>query len=225
MNYQKIYNQIIERAQNRKLEGYKEKHHIIPRCIGGKDEITNLAELTAREHFLCHMLLCEIYPKENKLKHALFLMAIGKRVKKEKIYIINSRTYERLKKEYSHMLTGKKQSQETKDKKSKTMKMIWDSKSEKESSLIGQKRWNTRIKNGTNVCTKTQAQNISKSLIGRKITWNRGVNKCINQYDLEGNFIKEWESISEAKRNIKGDISRCLSGGLKTSGGYLWKYK
>ena len=37
MNYQKIYNQIIERAKTRQLEGYKEKHHILPRCMGGLD--------------------------------------------------------------------------------------------------------------------------------------------------------------------------------------------
>ena len=78
MDYQKIYNQIIERAKNRILECYKEKHHIVPKCLGGDNNENNLVELTAREHFLCHMLLCEIYPNENKLKHVLFLMAIGK---------------------------------------------------------------------------------------------------------------------------------------------------
>jgi hypothetical protein len=122
MDYQKIYNQIIERAKNRMLEGYKEKHHIIPKCLGGDNSKNNLVELTAREHFLCHMLLCEIYPNKNKLKHALFLMAIGKQKFKEKTYVIGSRVYERLKIEYSQMLTGKKQSQETRDKKSKSMK-------------------------------------------------------------------------------------------------------
>ena len=85
MDYQKIYNQIVEKAKNRMLEGYKEKHHIIPKCLGGNNDKDNLVELTAREHFLCHMLLCEIYPKEYKLKHALFLMAIGKQKVKEKI--------------------------------------------------------------------------------------------------------------------------------------------
>ena len=83
MDYTKTYNQIIERAQNRKLDGYTEKHHIVPKCIGGLDVKENIVKLTAREHFLCHMLLCEIYPKENKLKHALFLMAIGKQKVKE----------------------------------------------------------------------------------------------------------------------------------------------
>jgi hypothetical protein len=98
MNYEKIYNQIIEHAQNRKLEGYKEKHHIVPKCLGGSNEKENLVELTAKEHFLCHKLLCEIYPSNPKLMWALWLMAIGKQ--KRKIiepYKVSSREYERLK--------------------------------------------------------------------------------------------------------------------------------
>ena len=98
MNYEKIYNQIIECAQNRKLEGYKEKHHIIPKCLGGLNEKENLVELTAKEHFLCHKLLCEIHPSNPKLMWALWLMAIGKQ--KSKViepYKVGSREYERLK--------------------------------------------------------------------------------------------------------------------------------
>jgi hypothetical protein len=99
MNYEKIYNQIIERAKTRQLDCYKEKHHILPRCMGGLDEKENLAELTAREHFLCHRLLVEIYPKEYKLLWALWLMAIGKRKQKDKMvipYKVSSREYERI---------------------------------------------------------------------------------------------------------------------------------
>ena len=129
MDYKKIYNQIIERAKTRQLEGYVEKHHIIPKCLGGDDKKENIVQLTAREHFLCHKLLVEIYPKESKLKHALFLMSIGKQKTKNKHYKISSREYERLKLEYSLFLTGKKQSDKTKDKKSKSMKVIWHNKS------------------------------------------------------------------------------------------------
>ncbi len=35
MNYEKIYSKIIEQGQNRILEGYGEKHHILPKCTGG----------------------------------------------------------------------------------------------------------------------------------------------------------------------------------------------
>ena len=51
MDYKKIHDKIIERAKNRKLEGYVEKHHIIPKCMNGTNEPNNLVDLTAREHF------------------------------------------------------------------------------------------------------------------------------------------------------------------------------
>lgn len=47
----------------------------------------------------------------------------------------------------------------------------------------------------------------------------------INQFDLDGNFIKEWGSIKEAKTAIPCSINSCLSGLYKTAGGYIWKYK
>ena len=225
MDYNKIYYQIIKRGNNRKLEGYIEKHHIIPKCIGGSDDEDNIVELTAREHFLCHMLLCEIYPKEYKLKHALFLMAIGKNKVIENHYVISSRVYERLRTEYSVMLTGKEQTQETKNKKSKSMIKVWKSKSKEQRSQIGKKRWETRYKNETHTPSDSQKKNISKALKGRKITWDRGVNKSILQYDKNNNFIKEWDSIAEAKRKVGGDISAALAGNQKTAGGFVWKYK
>jgi hypothetical protein len=67
MNYNKIYNSLIDRAKNRTLEGYKESHHIVPKSIGGSNKADNLVNLTAREHFLAHWLLVKIHPKEFKL--------------------------------------------------------------------------------------------------------------------------------------------------------------
>lgn len=50
--------------------------------------------------------------------------------------------------------------------------------------------------------------------------------KEIIQYSLEGNFIKEWNSITEAKKWLgKGDIQGCVLGKTKTAGGYIWKHK
>lgn len=46
MNYEQIYNQLIDRARTRVLTGYKERHHITPRCIGGNDDVSNLVDLT-----------------------------------------------------------------------------------------------------------------------------------------------------------------------------------
>jgi hypothetical protein len=53
--------------------------------------------------------------------------------------------------------------------------------------------------------------------------------KAIIQYDLEDNFIKEWDSINEARdclnyKSEMGIISNC-KGRQKSSGGFIWKYK
>ena len=86
-----------------------------------------------------------------------------------------------------------------------------------------------KLKNGTNKISEYTAKNISKSLKGRKITWDRGVNKKVLQYDLNGNFIKEWSSIKKAalELNITPEaISNCLRKGENfSSGGFKWKYK
>lgn len=50
----------------------------------------------------------------------------------------------------------------------------------------------------------------------------------ILQYDLQGNFIKEWESSSEAGRHIKispTNITACCNNRMKTARGFIWKYK
>jgi len=68
MNYERIYNQLIERSKNRiPPEGYIEHHHIIPRCLGGSDDKANIAILTPEEHFVAHVLLVKIYPNHKKL--------------------------------------------------------------------------------------------------------------------------------------------------------------
>ena len=52
--------------------------------------------------------------------------------------------------------------------------------------------------------------------------------KTVLQFDKNGNFIKEWISISEAARIINistGNIVKCCKGRQKTYKGFIWKYK
>lgn len=49
----------------------------------------------------------------------------------------------------------------------------------------------------------------------------------VNQYDLNGNYIRSWNSISNAARELKikdSDISRVCKGKRNKCGGYIWKY-
>lgn len=51
--------------------------------------------------------------------------------------------------------------------------------------------------------------------------------KKINQYDLDGNFIKQWNSFYDIKRILNIDRSliwRCCIGKFKQVHGYIWKY-
>lgn len=74
LNYTKIYNALINRAMSRDLDEYYEKHHIVPRCLGGSDDTANLAKLTPEEHYLAHQLLVKMYPESDSLIYAATMM-------------------------------------------------------------------------------------------------------------------------------------------------------
>ena len=88
MNYQKHYDALMNRAKNRLLEGYYETHHIIPRCMGGKNDADNLVDLTAEEHYVAHQLLVKIYPDNSKLVYAANMMTVSSHfnVRNNKLY-------------------------------------------------------------------------------------------------------------------------------------------
>lgn len=114
MNYKKVYDQIIEKGKARILEGYKERHHIIPKCMGGTNDTENLVELTAREHFICHWLLYRIYPNNKSVQYS-FRMMCSAPGKSKLRYKPSSRAYQEAKEGLTH-------SAETKNKISKSKK-------------------------------------------------------------------------------------------------------
>ena len=53
-------------------------------------------------------------------------------------------------------------------------------------------------------------------------------NKAILQFDKQGNFIKEFESITQASKETNtnlGNIQQVCAGKRKTANKYIWKYK
>jgi len=78
MDYRKHYNLLIERGKNRSINGYTESHHIIPRCLGGSDNKSNLVDLTPEEHYVAHQLLAKIYPDNYSLILAIVMMTANR---------------------------------------------------------------------------------------------------------------------------------------------------
>lgn len=75
MRYAEHYDRLIQRARTRPpIEGYFELHHVIPKCLGGSDEESNLVGLTAQEHFVAHQLLVKMYPANNRLIYGAQMM-------------------------------------------------------------------------------------------------------------------------------------------------------
>ena len=50
------------------LNGYIERHHIIPKSLGGNNSKSNIVKLSAREHFICHWLLTKMISGDNRIK-------------------------------------------------------------------------------------------------------------------------------------------------------------
>ena len=114
--YTRIYFKIIEKAKLRKLDSYQESHHIIPKSLGGSNNKNNLVNLTAREHFICHLLLTKMVTSSDKSKmvYALWMMVKGNKNQKRD-FLLTSHFYERLKEDYANSVrkskTGRKLSE------------------------------------------------------------------------------------------------------------------
>ena len=100
----------------------------------------------------------------------------------------------------------------------------------KHNNNVNNLEWNTRSENmkhayhiGIIHISKTQIENFRKRVINniskRKIK--------VLQYDLTGKYIKTWNSINEAGKNLgiqAGNICSCCKGKLNKTGGYIWRY-
>lgn len=115
--YQRWYDNLVERAKQRNLTVYTEQHHIIPKCMGGSNNKSNLVHLTFREHFLAHSLLCKIYKNtqySRQLNYAF--MCMHKQQNKFQQRVASSRQYNKLKEEFYSSLRGVKRTQAVIDK-------------------------------------------------------------------------------------------------------------
>lgn len=133
----------------------KECHHIIPKCMGGLNDSSNLVDLTLEEHFIAHQLLALENPDNYKLQHAFRLMSHIRRVgdvteiktpEQYRIARLDSREYigklhigqalrEETKRKISEANKGKKRTQEMNERNRqrnieyyKTHKGVWTGK-------------------------------------------------------------------------------------------------
>ncbi len=88
--YTKWYFSIIDSAQLSNISVYTERHHIIPKSIGGSNDKTNIVKLTPKQHFICHRLLVKMTEGKNRQKmvYAFWIMS-----NKKRLHLITSNSY------------------------------------------------------------------------------------------------------------------------------------
>lgn len=184
---------------------YCETHHIIPKSEGGLNEKDNLVVLTAREHYIAHLLLWKIY-KDYKMFNALQLMRVGHNGNRNIKF--NSRLFSKTKEKGAKKISermkgwakriGYQVSEETKEKLRK--------------AATGKKHpYKKRIP-----CSQQTREKLKKGTTC----------KPVQQFSLTGELIAEYFSTKEAERQTGiRHVYRACNGTRKTSGGYVWKYK
>lgn len=191
MNYNKKYNQLIEKARlenrSKNQDIYYENHHIIPKCMDGSDNKYNLILLTAKEHFVAHHLLTKIHG--GKMWTAFWMMCTIRT--EQRNYKVTASVYEnakcfmsKRKRSQTPWIKGRNHSEESKRKLSKSLKgnknclgMKHTKETKKKLSKAGKGRipWNK----GKMISEETR-QKMSISMKGI-IPWNKGKTDCYSK--------------------------------------------
>jgi hypothetical protein len=122
--YTRTYYTLVERGLARDAVEAGEKHHILPRSMGGLDK-DNLVKLTLREHFIAHLLLPKMCIRQDHKQKMVF--AAYNMCNRDGGIRTNAKTYERLRLNRSALLSvinsdegnamyGKSHTQEHRDK-------------------------------------------------------------------------------------------------------------
>lgn len=149
--YTKWYDSIIQKSQSENRTQlslddpsfvYYEKHHIIPECMGG----TETTLLTAREHFICHLLLTKM-TDDRRMKYAVKAMTMDSKRRKLKI---TSHTYSYIKRIHAESVSERlrdiPKTIEHKKKMSDTHKAMWQNEEWIQKQKIAKQKTSQKIK-------------------------------------------------------------------------------
>lgn len=220
MDYSRIYIDLIERARYRVLDTYTEKHHVVPKCMGGDNKERNIVRLTPEEHYVAHQLLAKIYPDNSRLVWALAGMS-GDPLKKR-----NAKIYGWIRRKNaqtaSERFKGKKQSKEHVKKRMATRKSNgFGHGSETRIKMSLAKKGKPNGKKGIKRRPYTEEERLKFSVAS---TQKKPVLKIDKQ---NGTILARYESLTHAgKQNgiLTTRICSVCKGRKKSYRGFVWKY-
>lgn len=99
------YLKFINYCKNIKFDCYTETHHIIPRSFNGTNDNSNLIKLSARHHYIAHLLLARATNSPKMIK-ALHKMVYSTNGDVQRDYKITSRVYAYVREEHAKIVSG-----------------------------------------------------------------------------------------------------------------------
>lgn len=215
MTYKEFIDDIItKRGRFLYDDIYYERHHIIPKCCGGSNDIDNMIDLFADEHYKAHRLLALENPNNDKLQFAWWQMCHCKKDGRD--YEISAEDYAMAREAHARAI-----SEQTTmlwanpDSRAKIQNSLTNTKTRQKMSESAKKRYNT---------PEGRAHIQEMWTVERKTK----VSKQIVQYTKDGEFVAEFFGAREASRVtgiVYSSIAECASGKRKSAGGFVWKYK
>ncbi len=207
--YAKWYFSIIIKSKDRQIPNdiYTEIHHVIPKCLKGTNDSSNLARLTAKEHFVCHLLLTKMTTgrDQNKMIYAVWRMCcIGDKSQRHKVV---GSVYQRIREEVVRLQENKVVSFETrlKIKKARALQVITD---ETRNNMSRAQKGKPSHRKGKKLPLQ-HAINAGKARRGFKY-WNNGSNtrqarECPGSGWILGSLVKWTEEMhSRMKTSQQG---------------------
>lgn len=210
--YTRWYYIIVNRTKSRVSTGYTEKHHIIPKSCGGNNSKDNLVALTAKEHFICHLLLTKAVSNEYRFKMVYAFHGLKARQPKQIRYKskleITGKLYQKLREELSLI----KKSKDPWNKGKKGLQVAWNkgvSPSDETKQKIREARAKQDMSYRKGVSPgQEQREKISNTLKGN-VPWNKGKSGT-GFGNLKTNPMKNPDSIKKMLETRKANKEKKL---------------
>jgi len=164
--FTKVYFLIINRALERPSAKGMEKHHIVPKSIGGQDKKFNLAHLTPKEHRLCHLLLTKMVDNPQH-KISMYCAAWRMNNRYKVLGLSKGSYYEHIRNQALIINKNKVVSEETKEKIRQKRKLQTNISNQYLSGALTESP-----RKGKSKDNDSGYKTVSEKLTGRKVTWS-----------------------------------------------------
>jgi hypothetical protein len=217
--YEALYERLMARAKDREyLPLIHERHHILPKSMGGSDDAKNIAVLTYKEHFLAHWVLTKIKTGKDRYLALFALRRMTHKNKNQPSRVVAGWQYELARKANHEAMLDNKLALGAKPSKKTIEKLRKRMRGNTLGRLLKGVKQSPERKAKTSKALKNNP-NVISARIGNTNTKRRPV-RCLN----DGRIFPMLKAAAE-HYSIHGTSIWCVcTGRIKSVKGYVFEY-